>query len=452
MSTPPPPPLIFCLIIFFLSLLLRLHSAFEFDKVTRLPNQPKVEFNQFAGYITIDDTRDNQKALYYYFVEAEVDATSKPVVLWLNGGPGCSSVGVGAFQEHGPFQPTKEGHLLRNPFSWNREANMIYLDSPVGVGFSFSANTTYYFLLNDRMAGLFLFSFYLLIFFCNLINLNNQYDILTNSFLYIHIARDNLLFLEGWFNKFPSYRNNEFFITGESYAGHFAPQLAHLIIQTKSKINLKGIAIGNPLLEFNTDFSSTAEFLWSHGQISKSTFEMLKSVCSYAEIQRQSINFTLSTACAKVNLLVQTEVTAYTDAFDVIVDVCLPSKKQQSSMLTHHLYAGKGTCSAEETARYFNRKEVQQALHAHLQEGVTNWSTCSHGDQDSVIPFIGTQWRFKTRRAQTTPVGGWTQVYGGKLSFATIRGAGHATSSTQPGRSLVLFKYFLKGTPLPYIH
>ncbi|MCI32556.1 hypothetical protein A2U01_0053770, partial [Trifolium medium] len=46
---------------------------------------------------------------------------------------------------------------------------------------------------------------------------------------------------------------------------------------------------------------------------------MLKSVCSYAEIQRQSINFTLST-CAKVNLLVQTEVTEYTDAFDVIVD------------------------------------------------------------------------------------------------------------------------------------
>ncbi|PNY17809.1 serine carboxypeptidase 45-like protein [Trifolium pratense] len=444
MSTPPPPPLIFCLIIFFLSLLLRLHSAFEFDKVTRLPNQPKVEFNQFAGYITIDDTRDNQKALYYYFVEAEVDATSKPVVLWLNGGPGCSSVGVGAFQEHGPFKPTKEGHLVRNPFSWNREANMIYLDSPVGVGFSFSANTTYYFLLNDRMA-----------------------------------ARDNLLFLEGWFNKFPSYRNNEFFITGESYAGHFAPQLAHLIIQTKSKINLKGIAIGNPLLEFNTDFSSTAEFLWSHGQISKSTFEMLKSVCSYAEIQRQSINFTLSTACAKVNLLVQTEVTAYTDAFDVIVDVCLPSKKQQSSMLTHHLYAGKGTCSAEETARYFNRKEVQQALHAHLQEGVTNWSTCSQvliydfknlenptitllgtliksgvrvlafsGDQDSVIPFIGTQSLIdglaKEIRMKTTvpyrawfkgrQVGGWTQVYGGKLSFATIRGAGHATSSTQPGR------------------
>ncbi|ONK63869.1 uncharacterized protein A4U43_C07F19770 [Asparagus officinalis] len=48
----------------------------------------------------------NQRSLFYYFAEAEADPSSKPLVLWLNGGPGCSSVGVGAFSENGPFRPS----------------------------------------------------------------------------------------------------------------------------------------------------------------------------------------------------------------------------------------------------------------------------------------------------------------------------------------------------------
>ncbi|RHN78458.1 putative carboxypeptidase D [Medicago truncatula] len=252
----------------FMFILGGVNSTLESDKITRLPDQPKVDFQQFSGHITIDET--HQRALFYYFVEAEVDPASKPVVLWLNGGPGCSSVGQGSFSEHGPFKPTRKG-LVKNSFSWNK-ANMIYLDSPIGVGFSYSANKSDYFLVNDQIT-----------------------------------ARDNLLFLQGWFSRFPMHRSSDFFITGESYAGHFAPQLAELIIQTNANIRLKGIAIGNPLLEFNTDFSSGAEFLWSHGQIQDSTYQMLKTVCSVAEIRRQSRTGKLSNACDKVNRLLSME-------------------------------------------------------------------------------------------------------------------------------------------------
>jgi len=56
----------------------------EADKVICLPDQPEVDFQQFSGYITVDEV--NQRSLFYYFVESEVDAASKPVVLWLNGG------------------------------------------------------------------------------------------------------------------------------------------------------------------------------------------------------------------------------------------------------------------------------------------------------------------------------------------------------------------------------
>ncbi|PNX65666.1 serine carboxypeptidase 45-like protein, partial [Trifolium pratense] len=98
-------------------------------------------------------------------------------------GPGCSSIGQGAFTEHGPFQPTRKGGLVKNRYSWNRVANMLYLESPVGVGFSFSANISDYFLVTDERT-----------------------------------AMDALVFLQGWFTRFPKYQNSDVFITGESYA------------------------------------------------------------------------------------------------------------------------------------------------------------------------------------------------------------------------------------------
>ena len=54
------------------------------DKITSLPGQPQVSFQQFSGYITVDEKQ--QRAFFYYFVEAEEQPASKPLVLWLNGG------------------------------------------------------------------------------------------------------------------------------------------------------------------------------------------------------------------------------------------------------------------------------------------------------------------------------------------------------------------------------
>ncbi|WJX37947.1 Serine carboxypeptidase-like 45 [Trifolium repens] len=432
----------------------------ESDKIRSLPQQPKVKFQQYSGYITVDEVQ--KRALFYYFVEAEVEPASKPVVLWLNGGPGCSSVGAGAFVEHGPFKPTENG-LIKNNYSWNKVANMLYLESPAGVGFSYSANKSFYGYVNDEMT-----------------------------------ARDNLVFLQHWFTKFQEYKNNDFFITGESYAGHYVPQLAQLIVQTKSKFNLKGIAIGNPLLEFNTDFNSRAEFLWSHGLISDSAYESFTKICNYSQIRREYQSGTFSIGCSRVNRLVSMEIGRYIDSYDVTLDVCLPTEKQQAYRLTRLQEGEKiDVCEEDETILYLNRKDVQLALHAKLV-GIPAWSTCSgilkydmqnleiptisilgklvksgvrvlvySGDQDSVIPLLGTRSLVnglaKDFRLNTTAsyrawfnerqVAGWTQIYGGGgiLSFATIRGASHEAPFSQPGRSLGLLKSFLEGKPLPTI-
>ncbi|KAG6769081.1 hypothetical protein POTOM_024697 [Populus tomentosa] len=431
-------------------------SISEAGKTVALPGQPTVSFQQYAGYITIDEQQ--KRALFYYFAEAEIDPATKPLVLWLNGGPGCSSIGAGAFCEHGPFKPSGE-ILLKNDYSWNKEANMLYLESPAGVGFSYSANDSFYTYVTDEIT-----------------------------------AQDNLVFLERWFDEFPEYKGRDFFITGESYAGHYVPQLATLIVQSKAKFNLKGIAIGNPLLEFNTDFNSRAEFFWSHGLISDDTYEIFTTVCNYSQIRRQYQSGSLSLPCSAVNSQVRREVSKYVDAYDVTLDVCLSSIESQSQVLKQMEYTGTiDVCVEDETIKYLNRKDVLEALHAQLV-GVDQWTVCSDvvkyemenleistvpllakllksgirvhvysGDQDSVIPLTGTRTVVNGLAKElglntTVPyrtwfqgkqVAGWTQVYGNILSFATIRGASHEAPFSQPERSFVLFNAFLEGKQLP---
>ncbi|KAM6562576.1 hypothetical protein CsatB_022574 [Cannabis sativa] len=434
-------------------------SSSQLDKISRLPGQPQVGFQQYSGYVTVDDKK--KRSLFYYFAEAEIDPHTKPLVLWLNGGPGCSSLGVGAFSENGPFRPSGEV-LVRNEYSWNREANMLYLETPIGVGFSYSADSSSYETVNDKIT-----------------------------------AKDNLVFLRKWLLKFPEFSNRSLYITGESYAGHYVPQLAELMLQLNKKkkiFNLKGIALGNPVLEFATDFNSRAEFIWSHGLISDSTYRMFTSSCNYSRFVSEYYRGSVSPICSKVMNQVGKETSRFVDKYDVTLDVCISSVFAQSKVISPKQVAETiDVCVEDETVNYLNRQDVRKALHARLV-GVRRWAVCSSvldyelldleiptitivgklikagipvlvysGDQDSVIPLTGSRTLVHGLAKQlslntTVPyrvwfegqqVGGWTQVYGNILSFATIRGASHEAPFSQPERSLVLFKSFLQGRPLP---
>ncbi|RWW56031.1 hypothetical protein BHE74_00037285 [Ensete ventricosum] len=91
----------------------------ELDRVVGLPGQPPVGFRQYAGYVTIDEGLG--KALFYWFFEATHRPAEKPLLLWLNGGPGCSSVGFGEAQEIGPFLVRKDvPELELNKYAWNK--------------------------------------------------------------------------------------------------------------------------------------------------------------------------------------------------------------------------------------------------------------------------------------------------------------------------------------------
>merc|ERR550539_2160935 len=101
------------------------------DQITNLPGLPSnYTANQFSGYIKVTNGE-----IFYWYVEAQEAPATAPVVWWTNGGPGCSGMN-GFLEENGPFRPNKRGTLNLNPFSWNTNANMVFVEQPVGVGFS----------------------------------------------------------------------------------------------------------------------------------------------------------------------------------------------------------------------------------------------------------------------------------------------------------------------------
>ncbi|XP_058747914.1 serine carboxypeptidase-like 42 [Vicia villosa] len=434
------------------------------DLVVKLPGQPEVEFSQYAGYVDIDVKHG--RSLFYYFVEADHEPNKKSLTLWLNGGPGCSSIGGGAFTELGPFYPTGDGRGLRkNSMSWNRASNLLFLESPAGVGWSYS-NTTSDYNIGDAST-----------------------------------ANDALLFLLNWLEKFPTYKSRDLFLTGESYAGHYIPQLANAILDynarsTGYKFNLKGVAIGNPLLNLDRDAQAVYDFFWSHGMISDEVGLAITKDCDFDDYTFASPH-NVSESCNKAIGEADKIVGDYINNYDVLLDVCYPAIVEQELRLKKmatKISLGVDVCMSYERRFYFNLPEVQKSLHANRTNLPYPWSMCSgvlnysdadpntnmlptlkrivqnhipvwvfSGDQDSVVPLLGSRTLIRELADDlkfniTVPygawfhkgqVGGWATEYGNLLTFATVRGAAHMVPYAQPSRALHLFSSFVNGRRLP---
>lgn len=204
------------------------------DLVDLLPDYGRPPTTMFSGYLDATagcdtDTNGNECQLHYWMALAEgPDPLSKPVVLWLNGGPGSSSI-LGFLQENGPLLINATGGLMENPWSWTKVANLIALESPIGVGYSYCAN---------QKKG----------------KLCKNTDKFTAS-----ASRAALQFF--FDRKFPELKENPFFITGESYAGVYCPTLAKEILDHAPEINLKGLMVGDPCTDDDAQDNSM-DALW----------------------------------------------------------------------------------------------------------------------------------------------------------------------------------------------
>lgn len=169
--------------------------------------------DQYTGYLDVEDLG---KHFFYWFFESRNDPANDPVILWLNGGPGCSSA-TGLFFELGPSLINATLQPVHNPHSWNSNASVIFLDQPVGVGYSYTDS-----------------------------------DEITST---AAAAKDVYVFLELFFQKFPHFAGNKFHIAGESYAGHYIPSFASEIINNADRsFDLASVMIGNgitdPLVQY----------------------------------------------------------------------------------------------------------------------------------------------------------------------------------------------------------
>ncbi|KAJ8573604.1 hypothetical protein K7X08_010115 [Anisodus acutangulus] len=325
----------------------------EKDWIEKLPGQPPVMFQQYGGYVTVNESAG--RALYYYFTEAE-NSKSLPLLLWLNGGPGCSSIAYGAMEELGPFRVNSDGKTLHmNHYAWNLVANVLFLESPVGVGFSYT---------------------------------NTSSDLKTNGDR--RTANDNLVFLLNWLERFPEYKDRDFYISGESYAGHYVPQLAHEILHhnnlaNKTLINLKGIIIGNAVINDWTDYIGTYEYLASHALISDETYLDIHKYC-YCD------NTYNKPKCYNALEVVDNN-TYNLDIYNIYFPLCHDGNLTKYPKISSPLQFD--PCSDNYVHAYMNRQDVQNALHANVTNIEYDWEACSdtlsHNWKDNaptVIPLL----------------------------------------------------------------
>jgi len=184
--------------------------------------------------------------LFYWFFEAQNNNTGAPVILWLQGGPGTSSIEVGLFNEIGPFSVNDELQLVDNPYSWNKNYHILFIDQPVGTGFSFTGSGGY---------------------------------VTTGQEMEDNLYRALLLF----FQQYPAYTKNDFYVFGESYGGKYVPYIASYILQRGSVIPLKGVGIGDGLSDPITQVLTYAEQCFNLGLIDnnqRKELEQLQNKCA----------------------------------------------------------------------------------------------------------------------------------------------------------------------------
>ena len=460
-------------------------TAHANDRVTSIPGlKDKVCWNHFSGYLNA--TADHQ--LFYWYHEATTEAATKPLVLWLNGGPGCSSLG-GMFTELGPFVLNEKLEVTLNPYSFNKAANIIFIEQPAGVGFSYPNVPA-----NDSSTSI-----------------------------------DTDLALRHFLSQHPELQGRDFYVMGESYGGHYVPNTAKQIQlsnsmtnNTKDIINLKGFAVGNGYTDWQLDFNANVENGRYHALTSSLLFTQANEACdgNFARCFWPRNDVVCPSKC---NDALQRAVTdamdGSIDIYDIYEDVCLdPNQErlptQMSTLLDHrrvalqqHLERSSDgerdlratispvfpTCIDNYSAKYLNLPSVQQAMH--VRPGTVpngKWSDCGNvkydfnyetelsnylewtsttgtnleiliynGDADFILSHMGNsawineglhlakQQEWTKWRGSDGQVAGYFEKYNtsgvNPLSFLTIKGAGHMVPRDRPRHALDFFSKFLNG-------
>ncbi|XP_014510754.1 serine carboxypeptidase-like 50 [Vigna radiata var. radiata] len=222
------------LLLFFFCLFLCLS-----DSQSRSHSFPKEALPSRHGYLPINPT--SASAIFYAFYEAQnstLPVSQTPLLIWLQGGPGCSSM-LGNLYELGPWRVTQSLTLQPNPGSWNRIFGLLFLDSPIGSGFSVASTPEE--IPRDQNA----------------------------------VAKHLFAAITNFLQLDPLFKHRPIYITGESYAGKYVPAIGYYILKknenldASQRVNLAGVAIGDGLTDPETQVLSHAVNAYYAGLINE---------------------------------------------------------------------------------------------------------------------------------------------------------------------------------------
>ena len=202
-----------------------------------IAGRAKINFEMYSGYVNVTSAPDY---LFYWFFGAQNNPSTAPLIIWTNGGPGCTSM-EGATTENGPLSlvDIKEScsnaganskcdytlQLSSNAFAWNVNANVLYVDQPRNVGYSFGYGSP--------------------------------------SRSTVEAAEDIVVFYNNWLKLFPEFKGRKLIISGESYGGHYMPAWANAMLNYNQKaaaadaIPLSAVVIGNGCVNDTVQDTST---------------------------------------------------------------------------------------------------------------------------------------------------------------------------------------------------
>ena len=303
----------------------------------------------FAGQMPtsrIEAEWEESKFMFWLF-KPHNPVASDTLTLWFNGGPGCSSLHGGLFETapvstpHYPAgypKTTGDVPLLANEWGWTKATNMMYVEVPQGVGFSFGPTP------------------------------NSEFD----------IGEDVHGFLLNFYDTFPGFRNKKLFLFGESYAGYYVPSIAHAIHQKNllanedEQINLEGIGLGNGWVEAETQGPAVIDFAWWHGLIDSTTKDNLHDVWTdCAARKHMSPPFHDFTTPDECSILSAVMAAAGSQAFPPEL-FRSPNPYDVTTFDLYPVLFGTNTTMD----RFYNNPDVKKALHA---PDDVRWEGCIPG-------------------------------------------------------------------------
>lgn len=400
---------------------------------------------QYSGYYKLTT---GDKHYFYWFFESRNQPATDPVVLWMTGGPGCSSE-VALFGENGPCTVNENGtDTINNPYSWNTKANMIYIDQPAGTGFSYGKG------MDHNETG---------------------------------VAQDMYDFLQQFMKSHKKYANLPFYAVGESYAGHYVPAVTHKIWQNNNNlptgavtINLKGTSVGNgltdPLIQYDY-YKEMAASTNDHAPLKNLTIDLMKAatpacLIGIAACQNSTIACLPAIELCNNGLLIPYTLTGL-NPYDMRIQCAKPPLCYDFSNVGTYLARPEVQKTLGVTGRKWtdcNRavalefelagdwmKDYQQMIPDQLNSGIK--VLIYAGDQDFICNWLGNQawtqalpWPHQGEFNSTKPVdwnvdgkkAGELQSSNG-FSFLRVLDAGHMVPRDQPANALAMINAFISG-------